>query len=290
MPGIVPQLLENSGEGTGALGLALDALLEFTNAACGWVGVLGADQRLAFPIRRGLLPEAWLKFQRGEESPWGFAFREGPTLLNDLRPWPDCDPAPLKSLLSCPLQDGGTRCGHVVIANKASGFTSHDAAVIQGVAHVMGKLVGANSLREKGPPGLTALPPEALEHLDEGIFILDERGVLVFANAVWAKWTGFAPAELVGQRPPFAFWISHRHLAELGGTRSFAPAPDKTDVASAVGARATLPFRRHDDSVFWCQVESRRLEWSGQRWLLAVLHASRDTKAVLAKRRKHFSG
>ena len=25
-------------------------------------------------------------------------------------------------------------------------------------------------------------------------------------------------------------------------------------------------------------------------WLLAVLHASRDTKAVLAERRKHFSG
>src|SRR5262245_32796737 len=67
------------------LGEDLEGLLEFTGATAGWVGLQAADGRLTFPAKRGAIPDDWLALQRAEGRVWGFAVREGPTLLNDLR-------------------------------------------------------------------------------------------------------------------------------------------------------------------------------------------------------------
>src|SRR5947209_7021215 len=82
------------------LGEALEGLLEFTGATAGWVGLAGPTGRLSFPARRGAVPDEWLALQRAEGGVWGFAVREGPTLLNDLRGLAPLGVAGLENLLS----------------------------------------------------------------------------------------------------------------------------------------------------------------------------------------------
>jgi signal transduction histidine kinase len=99
-----------------------------------------------------------------------------------------------------------------------------------------------------------------------GIVILDEVGTLLYANATWLDWTGFAAAELVGQLAPFPFWISHRELAELGDRWPSFPADAR-------------PFRRRDNSRFWCEVRTQTEQWDGRRLTVAYLHAPTGTDA-----------
>src|SRR5262249_552893 len=112
-----------------ALGLALESLLEFAGAGCGWIGLWDSVAGLAVPVRRGAIPEVWLEHQLGRDSIWGIAFRDGPTLLNDLPPWPGPGASALQNLLSCPVMGQSGARGCVVLANKTTGFKSHDAAV-----------------------------------------------------------------------------------------------------------------------------------------------------------------
>src|SRR5262245_3309283 len=117
------------------LGEVLDALLEFTGAAAGWIGLTGPDGRLTFPVRRGDFPEAWLTLQQGQGNPvWGFEVREGCTLLNDSLP--SLGEPPLHNLLPYRLVVGGAPRGQIVLANKLYGFTSHDALVVQALARL----------------------------------------------------------------------------------------------------------------------------------------------------------
>src|SRR5262249_49621952 len=130
----------------------------------------------------------------------------------------------LRNLLSCPLGPPGAPAGHVVLANKPNGFTSHDAAVLQGAAHLISR-----ALRRPGPaPGeRPGPPPDAVRLLDrvsDGVLLVEEGGPLVYANAVWLGWTGFAPDEVVGRPAPFPFWVSHRELVAAGGLSGAVPA------------------------------------------------------------------
>jgi PAS domain S-box-containing protein len=293
MSGVVPDSSPETGRPDAAdrLELPFEALLEFTNAACGWIGLIDAQHRLTFPVRRGAVPEGWLTLQGGQQVVWGFALRDGPTLLNDLPPWPALGSPPLNNLLSCPLEQRGRVLGHLVLANKASGFTSHDAAVAQGIAHFLAKLVAQTTeAREQPAPLLRGLPPQALDLAREGIFILDQQGVLVFANAAWAEWTGFSQQELLLQRAPFSFWVSHHRLATLGSALTPTEVVSATAGSGATKALAVLPFRKRDESIFWCQVETRRLEWLGKAWTIASLHpalpplqAPREAPAVMTR-------
>jgi PAS domain S-box-containing protein len=244
-----------SDETAWALSDALDGLLEFTGAAAGWVAVRAPDGKLTFPACRGPLPERCLAVQGGRDGVWGFAVREGPTLLNDLPGLPPLGEPPLRSLLSCPLGPPDAPLGHVGLANKANGFTSHDAAVLQGVAHLMARrLRRARCGAPAPPPGLAA---PLLDRVGDAVLVVDEGGRLVYANAAWFKWTGFSADELLGLPAPFPFWLSHRELA--------AAVP-------GAGPAGPLPFRRRDRSVFWCQVEELPAWAGGGRPLAAVLH------------------
>jgi PAS domain S-box-containing protein len=235
-------------------GEALEGLLEFTGATAGWVGLRDAAGRLAFPARRGAVPDDWLRLQRAEGGVWGFAVREGPTLLNDLRGLTPLGVAGLENLLSCPLGPPAAPRGHVVLANKPHGFTSHDAAVLQGVAHLLAR-------RLERP---AAAVPEDLLHrvvdrVGTGVLVVDAHGTLVFANAAWLAWTGFTPDEIAGKPAPFPFWLSHRELAGEGARPGGPPA-------------GALPFRRRDNSVFWCRVETLGGDAGGPGLTAALLH------------------
>jgi PAS domain S-box-containing protein len=236
-----------------ALDEALEGLLEFTGATAGWVGLPDATGRLTFPARCGTIPDEWLTLQRGEGRVWGFAVREGPTLLNDLRGLRPLGVSALDNLLSCPIGPPPAPYGHVVLANKLHGFTSHDAAVLQGVAHLMAKRLSR--------PG--TLPAAMLRRLVDrfgaGVLVVDDAGTLVFANATWLEWTGFALDEVVGRPAPFPFWVSHRELASSGSLPGGAPS-------------GALPFRRRDDSLFWCRVESFESGAAGRGLTAALLH------------------
>jgi signal transduction histidine kinase len=242
-----------------ALGEALDGLLEFTGAAAGWVGLFEPDGHLTFPVRRGTFPDAWLSFQQARGSVWGFEVREGCTLLNDLQPLPPLGEPPLSNLLSCPLGPEGPPRGHVVLANKPNGFTSHDAAVLQGVGHLMYKQLA----RAASQPRPTVVLPSlllrrALDRVGEGVLAVDETGTLAYANGTWLRWTEFAAEEVIGSLAPFPFWVSHRELAAVAGMPSGLPA-------------GLLPFRRRNQSLFWCQVESAVEEVEGRRLTIAFL-------------------
>jgi hypothetical protein len=72
MPTVVPEsgLLPGQEKPTAAWEEALDALMEFTGATAGWVGVVGEDRHLTFPAYRGQIGLGWLKLQQGH-SVWG---------------------------------------------------------------------------------------------------------------------------------------------------------------------------------------------------------------------------
>jgi signal transduction histidine kinase len=269
-----------------ALELALDSVLELTRADCGWVALTDPVAGLTFPVRRGPVPDSWLDYQAGRQRIWGVAVRDGPTLLNDLAPWPGFSPAKgtvplsskgqsptpditrLKNLLSCPIYSADRECGQVVVANKSAGFSSHDATIAQGIAHVIGKLVDrARSLpdRRRQMPVLLA---EILNPLPIGVLVVDSTGLLVFANTTWVEWTGFSLGQLLFQRAPFSFWVDHRQMAAL----KWPEVPASLRAQPGRPPTEALPFRHVDGTIFWCQVESRRLAWNGGEWTAACLH------------------
>jgi PAS domain S-box-containing protein len=149
--------------------------------------------------------------------------------------------------------------GHILLANKSSGFSSRDAIVLQTSAYLLDQQLGRFlvATRRRIPDRLLRL---GLDRCPEGILMVDDAGRLLFANATWSLWTGYTPEELHGLRPPFPFWVSHRDLASLTGPRPALPPP--------VGY---LPFRHRNHSLFWCQVETRKEEWDGQTVTLAFL-------------------
>jgi PAS domain S-box-containing protein len=257
---VVPELTPGSApdERGQSLGEALDGLLEFTGATAGWVSLVEPGGRLVFPARRGNLSDAWLTLQTAQGGPWGFEVREGPTLLNDLRPLASLGNPPLANLLSCPLGDASARRGQVILVNKANGFTSNDAAALQAVAHLMLKEVDRAEARRKPCPELPpALLGRILDQLPQGVLVVDNNGMLAFANATWLSWTGLRAEEVVGALAPYPFWVSHRELAAAIRPEEFP-----------VDAR---PFRHRDGSLFWCRVATKSEEYKGRRVTAAFL-------------------
>jgi signal transduction histidine kinase len=270
-----PDQAQGSTELVCQLEQTLEALLEFTGATAGWVGLPSPEGRLEFPARRGTFPEAWLALQQGQVPVWGFEVREGPTLLNDLPALPALGEPPLRNLLSCPVLRDEEPAGQVVLANKPPGFTSHDAIVLQAVAHLLRKRLAQPPAAPRSRVGTSVLQ-RALDHVSEGVLVVDQAGTLLFANATWAQWTGFRPEELANHPAPFPFWVSHRELSAVGprlsalGPTETPPRPSSRSLASA-GRRPVLPFRHRNDTVFWCQVEIVRAEIDSQAVTLAFL-------------------
>lgn len=255
-----------------ALDEALESLLEVTRATAGWVGLTGSDGRLSFPAIRGRISASWLALQQGT-GVWGFAVREGPTLLNDLPAWPTLGEPILTNLLSCPVAVQDTIRGHVVLANKANGFTSHDCSVLLGMAHLMSKwLRPAPHCHSRTDPLQVALLQSVLDRRAEAILVMDSVGTLLFASSQWSDWTGYRLEELLNQTAPFGFWISHRDLMTLGGPTA--------NLARAAGA---LPFRHRSGSIFWCQVESNVQELAGRSLTFAFLRRVPSTAAEVSR-------
>jgi PAS domain S-box-containing protein len=267
------------GELSEALGETLEAVLDFMGATAGWIGTLQNQGRLTFLIRRGAFGENWLTLQQGQASVWGFGVREDITLLNDLPPLPALGEPPLRNLLSCPLRRGTTVIGQVVVANKPSGFSSHDAAVLQCLAHLISfRLVRHEQCKGAGGTLSATVLRRVLDHFREGILILDESNRLLFANPTWTAWTGFSLEDLLGRTAPFPFWVSHRDLAVL----AHANLPPSPPHPGQEGPQVAFPFRRRDDSIFWCMVETFVEQVEGQRLLIALLNRATAGPALAA--------
>jgi PAS domain S-box-containing protein len=277
MASLVPPASGAEGQNEQARGLAdaLDALMEFIGASAGWIGLREASGRLTFPVCRGGCAEEWLRLQQGMGGVWGFEVRDGPVLVNDLRPLVGLVAPPLVNLLSCPLgpslgaqaaaasaPEQVTARGYVVLANKPAGFTAPDAAVLQGAAHLMYRLL----LRQETLPPIAPLWRTILDRSGDGILLVDEQGVLLHANTVWLDWTGFSAEDVLGRPAPFPFWISPQDLAT--SPRLSRPAADGGPEA---GRAAPVPFRRRNHSLFWCDVETTAQDWEGRRVLVGFL-------------------
>jgi PAS domain-containing protein len=256
---------------------ALNALLDVTGATAGWIGLLRPDGQLHFPARVGTFSEAWLTLQQGQNSIWGFEVREGPTVLNDPAPLAILGSPPLRNLLSCLLRRGASPAGQLVLANKMNGFTSHDDTALRTMAlFLSGRLVHESNCPE--PPLSAALSHAVLDHIQEGILIVDHTGRLVFANASWAQWTGYSIQELCNRQPPFPFWVSHTELAALSNLGPILPGtlfPSQGSGAHGSGETATprepFPFRHRNHSLFWCQMETTTAEVAGQAVTIVFL-------------------
>jgi signal transduction histidine kinase len=231
---------------------ALDAAGDFLGAAVGWIGLTGHDGRLEFPVRRGRFSENWLNFQRDAGAVWGFAVSEGPTLVNNLPAWPLLGEPPLRNLLSCPLLRAGQPCGQIVLADKPNGFTGHDATVLESTAHYLSRLLTRAAARS-GPVFPAALLHLALDHIPEGLVVMDDQGGLLYVNATWSRWTGYPAAELCAQPAPLPFWVSHRDLTAAGTPPVLPRATGGLPAKSRLGY---LPFRHRTQGLFWCQIES----------------------------------
>jgi PAS domain-containing protein len=256
------------------LGQTLDALLELTGATAGWVGLApplsGPGNRMSFPAQRGEVSPAWFTLQQGQAQVWGFAMRDGVTLLNDLPPSPLLGDPALHNLISCPLTYQGQPAGQVVLANKSTGFSSSDAIMLRTAVHLL-----SQQLSSLEPISSTSSLPMgwrmALERCREGVFVLEEDRLL-FVNSTWTLWTGFSFEELLQTQMPFPFWISHRDLtAQEPGAGIRIHPPRASTEGPAVTDWGPLPFRRRDGTLFWCQVESVRQLVPGHSLTIAFL-------------------
>ena len=230
--------------------------LEFLGAQAGWIGLQGASGGLTFPVRFGVFSDCWLPWQQAHGSIWGFTINDDTTVLNDLAIGSKPGDPPLHNLLSCPLIHDKQILGHVAAANKALGFTAEDAYVLQGLAHHVVRRLSCRQALGDTSIELSAAWRLLLDRSTEGIVLLDESGVLIYANAAWLHWTGFREEELLGQTAPFPFWVSQNDLAQ-----ALASAP-----AAPTGA---LPFRRRDQSLLWCVVKTTTQQWDEQLLTIA---------------------
>lgn len=240
----------------------LDDLLtsarESIGAAAGWIALRVSEGGLTVPVRGGDFPDIWLDWQQGRGTVWGIAANGGPALLNDLQSWSKLGDPPLHNLLSCPLIRDDQILGHVVLANKAQGFALEDAAVLRGLAHHAVRLLARRLGAAPAPVELSPAWRRVLDRASEAVLLLDEPGTLIYANAAWLDWTGFRPEELLGRSAPFPFWVSQQDLV-----RVLRENP-------VVHERA-LPFRRRDQSVFWCLLETEVEPWEDRTMTLAFL-------------------
>jgi len=230
--------------------------LELLGAAAGWIGLQNAGG-LILPVRAGALSDNWLPWQQGHGSVWGYTVGGEPTLLNDLKGGAMMGDPPLRNLLSYPLIHNQQILGHVALANKRHGFTAEDALVLQGLAHHMVRLL-VRRRAPAAPTELSAVWRRILDRAAEGILLLDESGVLIYANAAWLSWTGFRAEELLGQTAPFPFWVSQQDLVQALSAAPAAPG-------------SALPFRRRDQSLFWCLLETATEQRGDQLATIAFL-------------------
>jgi PAS domain S-box-containing protein len=246
----------NFAESFSDLSALLTSAQEFIGASAGWIGLPDACAGWTFPARAGALTDNWLLCQPARSAAWSFTVGREPILLNDLPPSDNLDDPPLHNLLSCPLLHDDRLLGHVALANKAHGFVAQDAAVLQGLAHHMVRLLVR---RPASPPlQLSAAWRRILDRASEAILVLDPSGVLLFANAAWLDWTSFRAEELLGHSPPFSVWVNQHELA-----RALSATPP--------GASGVLPFRRRDSSLLWCRMETATERWNGHTVTLAFL-------------------
>jgi PAS domain S-box-containing protein len=227
--------------------------LEFIGAAAGWIGLQDAGG-WNFPVRIGAFSDSWLPWQQGHGTLWGFTINDETAVLNDLDVGPKNGDPPLRNLLSSPLIQNKQIVGHIALANKTQSFAAEDAVVLRGLAHHSVRLLG----RGRTPINISAAWRRILDHAAEGILLLEESGVLIYANAAWLAWTGFCAEELLGQTAPFPFWVSQHELVQ---------ALSRTPAAFA----GALPFRRRDQSLFWCEVELDKQPYDDQLLTIAFL-------------------
>jgi PAS domain S-box-containing protein len=232
--------------------------LECLGASAGWIALHDAGGGLTFPVRVGVFSDSWLPWQQAHGSVWGFTINDEIEVLNDLATASKRSDAPLRNLLSRLLIHNKQILGHVALANKADSFNTADGMVIQGLAHHIVRLIARHRAGAHTPIELPAAWRLVLDRSSEGIFLLDESGILLYANAVWLHWTGFRAEELLGRTAPFPFWISQHDLIQA---LSRAPA------ASA----SALPFRRRDQSLIWCVVETATQQWDDHVLTIAFL-------------------
>jgi PAS domain S-box-containing protein len=248
----------------------LFSALEFIGATAGWIGLQDAGGGLTYPVRGGSFSEAWLPWQQGHGGVWGFAVSGEPALLNEVQPWSKLVHPPLRNLLSCPLIQNDHIVGHVALANKAHGFTAQDSVVLQGLAHHMARLLGRQAPAASGAIELPAPWRRILDRADEAILVLDEAGVLIYANPPWLDWTGFPAEELIGRTAPFPFWISQQDLVQA------------LSMSSAIPANL-LPFRHRDHSLFWCRLETVSEHWNDHVLTVAFLRTKTPFSAPAAE-------
>lgn len=235
-------------------------VLECLEASIGWIGIVDIEDRLTFPIRIGLGAEQGLWRQSLGEI-WGFAIGDKPAYLNAPHPWlTRCDP-PLRNLLSCPLRHEGRIVGQVVAAEKPHAFTDRDAAILQGFAHPLARLLARHLAQARTPLELSPAWRRLFDRADEAVLLLDDGGVLRYVNAAWIAWTGFRAEELLGRTAPFPFWVRPQDLAQL-------QAPPESEQA--------VPFRHRDQTLFWCRMESVRQRWGEYCVTVAFLQRLAD--------------
>jgi PAS domain S-box-containing protein len=260
MTPFVPETVADGkvSEALEGLRLALTSVVEFLGAGAGWVGLRTTSGGLTFPTCRGAFSASWLRLPQPQGSVWGVLLGDMPAVLNDLRPWPVLGDPPLCNLLSCPLLQGDRIIGHVALANKPNGFAEPDVAVLQGMAHHLVRLLDRRSVESSTAVELPPLWGRLLDGVAGGALVLDESGTLVHLNATWLDWTGFRAEELLGRHPPFPFWVSQQDLVRAMNTADALPA-------------GALPFRRRDQSLFWCQVETATERWGEHLLTVAFL-------------------
>lgn len=113
---------------------------------------------------------------------------------------------------------------------------------------------------------LPGVVTDVLEAMADGIVAVDGKGLIAFANAQVATWTGYAPSELIGQ--PIENLVPQGRRDEH---RRFRAGYQAAPVRRAMGADLDIKVRRKDGTEFPADVALSSLDTSEGRVFLAAV-------------------
>lgn len=122
------------------------------------------------------------------------------------------------------------------------------------------------------------LPPfsDVIERAPDGVVVVDNEGLIVYANSRIVAMFGFTLDELVG-RPVETLIPDHLHHRHMSHRKAYA---DAARVRPMGDPRLPLHGRRKDGSEFPVEIQLAPLESGAERWTLAFVRDATERRAI----------
>ena len=159
------------------------------------------------------------------------------------------------------------------------------STVVENLSDTKHRLVQSEKLAAMGPLSTRVLMEfnTILDAAPMGI-LFSHNGIMLQANPLFLKITGYALDDLIGQSARMLFETDHAY-SELG--RTAGPV-----LATGQEYRADIQARRKDGTVYWCRFSAKAINPANTRdgtmWILEDITERREADAALANARSEL--